>query len=137
MDDVVVSRPSVVLVVDDDAAIRTLVRALLERQGIVVDAVGDGASALRLLQSIQYDAIVLDLMLPGTNGFEVVRHLKNVSPEVLDRVIVVTAAADRTLTDFDSAVVRKMLRKPFDIDDLVSEVLACRAVTPPRRALSV
>lgn len=94
------------------------------------DVARDGEIALQRLRSREYGAILLDLMLPRTNGFEVIRHLKCLSPAVLDRVIVVTAASQRTLEFLDAGVVRKVLRKPFDIDDLVAEVRECMAQKP-------
>lgn len=116
-----------VLVVDDDPAIQQMFRTVLKRQGISADVVADGESALQRLRNREYDAILLDLMLPRTNGFEVIRHLKCSKPNLLSRVIVVTAAAERTLECLDTNDVRKVLRKPFDIDELVAEVRACMA----------
>ena len=78
--------------------------------------------ALLRLRNHEYAAILLDLMLPRTDGFEVIRHLQSWKPHVLDRVIVVTAASERSLQTLDSTTVRKVLRKPFDIDELISEV---------------
>lgn len=115
-----------VLIVDDDAGIRTLMKAILLRRPAVVDCVADGDSALSILLEHEYDAIVLDLMLPNTTGFEVLRRLKAISPELLPRTIVVTAVSSKALRDFDDGrLVRRVLRKPFDIHEFVSEVFAC------------
>jgi DNA-binding response OmpR family regulator len=114
-----------VLVVDDDPAIQQMYCTLLKRQGIRSDIAADGDIALQRLRSREYGAVLLDLMLPRTNGFEVIRHLKCLRPEILDRVIVVTAASERTLEYLDAGDVRKVLRKPFDIDELVSDVRDC------------
>ena len=118
-----------VLVVDDDVAIQQMVARLLKRNGFEAEVVSDGEAALRRLRNAEYVAILLDLMLPRLNGFEVIRHLKCLQPHLLSRVIVVTAAAERTLEGLDRRDVRKVLRKPFDIDDLVGEVRACVAGT--------
>jgi CheY-like chemotaxis protein len=118
------------LVVDDDEAIQRLMGAIFIRRGVTVDSAADGAAALDLLRHEHYDAIVLDLMLPGTNGFDVIRELKATDPELLDRTIILTAASNHTLRDFDDGrLVRRLIRKPFDIDDFVGEVLACKAAT--------
>jgi len=115
------------LVVDDDEAIQRLMGAIFARREVTVETAGDGAAALDLLRHEQYDAIVLDLMLPGTNGFDVIREVKATEPELLDRIIVLTAASNHTLRDFDDGrLVRRLMRKPFDIDDFVGEVLACK-----------
>jgi DNA-binding response OmpR family regulator len=118
-----------VLVVDDDPAIQQMFTTLLKRQHISSDVAADGDAALRSLRKRDYAAILLDLMLPRTNGFEVIRHLKCLQPHLLHRVIVVTAASERTLECLDTASVRTVLRKPFDINELVAEVRACLAQT--------
>ena len=65
-------------------------------------------------------------MLPGSNGFEIIREMKHRTRELLARTIVVTAASDSTLRMFDdAAVVRRVMRKPFDQSDFVKEVLSC------------
>ena len=116
-----------VLIVDDDEAIQVLMAAIFRRQEVVVDIAGDGKVALERLQHRHYDAMVLDLMLPIMNGFDVIRHLKLHEREMLDRTIVLTAASDLMLRDFtDGDLVRRVMRKPFDLADLVAEVLACR-----------
>ena len=119
------SHPPHVLIVDDDVAIQTLMRTLLRRRGAVVECVGDGEDALESLRERTYDAIVLDLMLPKMNGFDVIGVLKERSPDVLDRVIVVTAVSEQMLRVFDRGAVAMLLRKPFDIDVFIREVFAC------------
>ena len=115
-----------VLIVDDDDGIQTLMKALLRRRDVVVDSASDGDAALRKMRERSYDSIVLDLMLPKVNGFEVVRELKSNSPDLLKRTIVVTAVSNHALADFeDSGLVRCVLRKPFDINQFIDEVLAC------------
>src|SRR5207245_10931144 len=69
-----------VLVVEDDATVREVVERYLEREGIVVDAVGDGVIALEHATSCWPDLVVLDLMLPGLDGFEVCRRLRSKAP---------------------------------------------------------
>ncbi len=115
-----------VLIVDDDDGIQTLMKALLRRREVIVDSASDGDAALRKMREQSYDSIVLDLMLPKLNGFEVVRELKTNAPDLLKRTIVVTAVSNHALRDFeDSELVRRVMRKPFDINEFVDEVLAC------------
>lgn len=123
-----------VLVVDDDPAIQQMVVTLMKRNGLASDVVEDGETALQRLRNLEYDAILLDLMLPRINGFEIIRHLKCLQPTLLDRVIVMTAASERTLQSLDPNDVRKVLRKPFDINDLVTEVRACMTQRSARGA---
>lgn len=119
--------PVSVLVVDDDDATRALLSVVFgRRKDIVVECVSDGDAALAQIRRKAYDVLVLDLMLPGANGFDVIRELKSRAPVLLSRTIVLTAMAESTLRDFDDArFLRRLMRKPFDLDDLVGEVLAC------------
>jgi DNA-binding response OmpR family regulator len=65
-----------VLVVDDDLTVRDVVRRYLERDGHTVTVAGDGETALRLAAGAEPDLVVLDLMLPGIDGLEVCRRLR-------------------------------------------------------------
>lgn len=114
-----------VLVADDDPMVQQMFRTLLEREGIRADVVSDGHTAVQLVRSREYHALLLDLMLPRMNGFEVIRDLKCVKPNMLKRVIVVTAVSERTLQYLDRKDVRTVIRKPFDIADLIAEVRGC------------
>jgi DNA-binding response OmpR family regulator len=114
-----------VLVVEDDAAIRAMLGALLTHNGFAYELCGDGDDAVRRLRRDTYDAIVLDLMLPGQFGFDIIRFLSNERPSMCPRVIVLTAASQATLRDFDESQVHAVVRKPFDVDTLMGRVRAC------------
>ena len=116
-----------VLVAEDDTAIRGLITFLIQREGWTADDVADGAEALAKIQNNRYDAIVLDLMLPGLSGEEILAEVRRSLPSELCRVIVVTASpgfAKKLDTDGLAAV----LIKPFDIDHVVDALRRC----PPR-----
>lgn len=116
-----------VLLIDDDPCVRGLLAALMKRDGLAHQSVDDGAAAVALLRRSDYDAVVLDLMLPSLNGFEVLRFLKAERPHMLPRVVVITAAGDATLRDFDDGRrVSAVLRKPFDINELSEAVRRAR-----------
>jgi DNA-binding response OmpR family regulator len=68
-----------VLVVDDDETVRDVVRRYLEVAGFTVDVAGDGAAGLTLFAEREPDLVVLDVMMPGINGLEVCRRLRQVS----------------------------------------------------------
>ncbi len=116
------------LIVDDDEPLRLLLETVFKRRhDVVAECVADGDAALKRLRTSSYDAVILDLMLPGTNGFDVIRELKSRAPQLLQRTIVLTAVSQSTLRDFDDQkLIRRLMRKPFELDDLVGEVLACR-----------
>ena len=65
-----------VLVVEDEAKMASLLRRALEREGYAVDVAGTGVDALWLGTENDYDAVVLDVMLPSPDGFEVCRTLR-------------------------------------------------------------
>ena len=119
------------LVVDDDAAITTLLVALFSRHGFVIDTATNGEEAVEKLRSTEFSAILLDLMLPRMNGFEVIREMKSFAPALLERTIVVTAASEATLRHFDQSDVVALIRKPFDLEELVGAVQRCAVEDPP------
>src|SRR6266568_3277824 len=113
------------LVIDDDRALRGLFTTLLGRKGFTVDVAGDGRVAYDQLQRHTYSVILLDLMMPDVNGFELLERLGRDSPALLDRVIIMTGASQRWIETLDTSRVWGLIRKPFDIDQLVSSAEAC------------
>lgn len=114
-----------VLVVDDDQALRRLFTTLLSRQGFSVDTANDGRAAYERLQRYTYSVILLDLMMPDVNGFELLETLQRDSPTLLGRIIVMTGASQRSIESLDTSRIWGLIRKPFDIDQLVSSTVAC------------
>ena len=84
-----------VLVADDQAANRELLEELLTAQGCKVIAVPDGAAAVEQLTRTQVDLVLLDVMMPYLNGFEVCEKIKNNPDTYLIPVIIITALSDK------------------------------------------
>lgn len=84
-----------VLIADDDAAQRNLLRVLAEKAGHHVIEAADGEQALKLAMSERPDVVLLDVMMPGLNGFEVCRQLKADPGTAPIPVLLVTSLADR------------------------------------------
>lgn len=84
-----------VLVADDQAANRELLEELLTAQGCTVIAVPDGAAAVEQLTRTQVDLVLLDVMMPYLNGFEVCEKIKNNPDTYLIPVIIITALSDK------------------------------------------
>ncbi|HYF95757.1 MAG TPA: response regulator transcription factor [Symbiobacteriaceae bacterium] len=108
-----------VLVVDDEPNIRELCRLYLEQEGFQVEEAADGIEAVRKAKERQPDLVVLDLMLPGKNGFDVCRELRAVDIPVImltargdevDKILGLELGADDYLT------------KPFSPRELVARV---------------
>ena len=64
------------LIVEDDPAIRKLVEKLLLRKGIEIDTAHDGRQAMKKIQEGDYSVVILDLMVPEVNGFEIIDFVK-------------------------------------------------------------
>jgi len=78
------------LIVEDDDSTRLLLRKLVESQNCDVDEGKDGEMAIELLDSNEYDVILLDIVLPKVSGTEVMDHLFRTNPTMIERIIVVT-----------------------------------------------
>jgi len=116
---------SSILVVDDDQALRGLFTTLLTKKGFDVDTAPDGRAAFDQIHLHNYSVILLDLMMPEVNGFELLDRIERDSPALMQKVIVMTGASQRAIQNLDTSRVWGMIRKPFDIDNLVSSTLAC------------
>ena len=116
-----------ILVVDDDPSIRSLITTLLKRTDATVDCADDGDAAIIRLGAQSYSVIVLDLMLPTVDGFEVLERIASTNPESLNRVIILTAVARTKLKPLERRKVWRVMRKPFDIDDFTTAVAECAA----------
>jgi len=115
-----------VLILEDDLPLQRLVAAVAVRSGYAPVVASDGRNALALLDKSDYDAVVVDLHMPGVNGFDVLRHLASGNPPLLKRTIVITAGDERSYRN--SPHVRHahaLLRKPFDVTALQDEIRAC------------
>jgi two-component system, OmpR family, response regulator len=106
-----------VLVVEDDARMAAAIRRGLRFEGLVVDIAPDGEHALRAASAIEYDALVLDVMLPGLDGFEVCRRLR--ADGVWVPVLMLTArdAVEDRVAGLDSGA-DDYLVKPFALAEL-------------------
>ena len=116
------SKSQTILVVDDEPTILKTVQAYLEADGYTVHTVVDGPSALKAARAFRPDLVVLDIMLPGIDGLEVLRRLRQESDvyvlmltaraDEMDRIVGLTVGADDYLT------------KPFSPRELVARAKA-------------
>ena len=108
-----------VLLVEDDRSLSAAICRLLEKERITVDPVYDGNDGLDWALSSEYDAMILDVMLPGKDGFAVLRVLRK--EKVSTPVLMLTARAELEdrLTGLDSGA-DYYLTKPFESAELIS-----------------
>jgi two-component system, OmpR family, response regulator len=112
-----------VLVVDDDAELTTIVSAFLSKQNYTIDAVADGRSAFDLLAVSKYDAIVLDLHLPDTTGFELCAKLRAAKDKTPIIMLTKRSSEDDKETGLDCGA-DDYLTKPFSLKELAARIRA-------------
>ena len=105
---------------EDDPAIRKLLQKILLRSGIEIDTVQDGKNAIEKIANFNYSVIVLDLMVPEVNGFEIIEYVKANKIDV--PVAVVSAVSQQALTRLDLDIVKLVITKPFDVDEFTKAV---------------
>jgi two-component system OmpR family response regulator len=112
-----------VLVVEDEVKMAALVRRGLREQGLTVDVARTGEEAIGMARSSTYDAIVLDVMLPGIDGFETCRSLR--SDGVWSPVLMLTArgAVEDRVAGLDGGA-DDYLTKPFSFGELLARLRA-------------
>ena len=129
-----------ILLAEDERSLSRAVTALLERNHYAVGAVYDGAEALDYLEGGNYDALILDIMMPKVDGLEVLRRLRRESamPVIMltarDTVVDKVSGLDMGADDY--------ITKPFAIEELLARIRAAlrkrpaQAAEPPRSLLT-
>ncbi|RNC29500.1 MAG: Transcriptional regulatory protein WalR [Candidatus Dichloromethanomonas elyunquensis] len=123
-----------ILIVDDEIAIRELLKFNLEKEGYRVTCAADGEEALALMDSNKYDLVLLDIMLPGVNGLEVCRRMRvdrslagipvvmlTAKGEEIDKVLGLELGADDYIT------------KPFGVRELLARIKVRLRRTSPEK----
>jgi len=111
-----------VLVVEDDASVRGLVQVILEDEGLEVFTAADGSEGLRLARELAPAAVVLDVMMPGLGGPEVIRRLRRDDGSLPFGVLVLTGAPETVESLRDELGTDAVMEKPFDIGALAARV---------------
>lgn len=114
-----------ILVVDDDPDILTLERKILEREGYLVSFANDGKEAMERLKNKRFDLVLLDIMMPGIDGFEVSRAIQRDSGEKAMPIVFVTARDDsESMREGFRSGGTVFLSKPFTSNQLIRLVKA-------------
>ena len=112
-----------VLVVDDDRAVRESIARALVVNDYEVEVAEDGMAALRAVEAGDVDALVLDVMMPGVDGFGVVRRLRQDGRDVPVLLLTARDAVDDRVTGLDVGA-DDYLVKPFALDELLARLRA-------------
>jgi DNA-binding NtrC family response regulator len=129
-----------VLIIDDDQATRTALELLLKKKKFGVFLAPDGPTGIRLLGSVPFDAVVIDMFMPGMDGLATIRELIKIDPAVPFIAISGYAFTDRRqgAPDFLGMAIKlgatAALQKPFDMLDLLEAI--DRAVEVRRQLLT-
>ncbi len=112
-----------ILLAEDTADMNKVVTAVLEHDGYEVDSFLDGKSALKALMSNRYDAALLDIMMPGMTGIEVLKEIRSINDET--PVILLTAKSEiEDKVDGLDAGANDYLTKPFSMKELLARIRA-------------
>ena len=121
--DALARQQGTLLVVDDDQVNAAALVQLLNRQGYSVRATGDGETALAAIDLSPPDLVLLDVQLPGMNGFDVCRQIKQAPATRLIPVVLVTGldAREHRIAGIDAGA-DDLLTKPFDVQELNARI---------------
>ncbi|MFA6002336.1 MAG: response regulator [Thermoleophilia bacterium] len=124
-----VDKPKHILIVDDEPSLRTLVRANLEVDGFEVSEAVDGVDAMKILEELRPDLVLLDIMMPGKDGIEVLEDLAADKELSTIPVILLTAKGEQEDLEKGAALgARGHITKPFDPEQMVRTVKAALGI---------
>jgi len=129
------------LIVEDEAPIRAGLVALFESQGFDVVEVGDGLAAIERAADQDFDAVLLDIMLPGLDGLSVLRHLRSRNDDVAVLLLTAKGAEEDVVKGLEAGA-DDYVTKPFGIHELVARVRGllrrhARSTQEPRKLVVV
>jgi len=115
--------PKQILIVDDDKELTAEITEILEGEGFDIDVACDGLKGAQMAKAAHYDVIFLDIKMPGINGIELLREIKQYNHT--SKVFLVSGnpfleklAAQENLT----GLIAGLISKPFDIEDLITRL---------------
>jgi two-component system, OmpR family, copper resistance phosphate regulon response regulator CusR len=112
-----------ILVVEDDQKVASFIQGGLQREGHAVDVLHDGGGAGAQACAVDYDAVVLDLMLPERSGFQVLRDIRARKAEIPVMILTAKDGIDERVTGLDSGADDYMV-KPFALAELSARLRA-------------
>jgi len=127
-----------VLIVDDDAAIRNLLRAAVLRVGLTCDTAVDGLDALEHFRAMRYQVVLTDLMMPRLDGVGFVQELAALDQTLSGHpvVLIMTAFPEGSRLSDVADLVHVVIRKPFEVLELAELVRGCVKKRPQEEAIA-
>ena len=110
-----------ILIVDDDDEIRELLEFDVRASGYFVDTASDGMEGLNKALNNTYDLILLDVMMPKMNGFDVCKNIRRAKLSIPILMLTARSQAEDKLIGEETGV-NEYITKPFDLDEVVSKV---------------
>jgi len=123
-----------ILVIEDDRKVASFIQTGLEQEGYAVDALNDGAEAGDQASTIDYDAVVLDLMLPGRSGFQVLRDIRAKKASLPVLILTAKDALDERVAGLDAGA-DDYMTKPFALAELSARLRALLRRGAPRETV--
>ncbi|OGR85044.1 MAG: hypothetical protein A3J74_07465 [Elusimicrobia bacterium RIFCSPHIGHO2_02_FULL_57_9] len=122
-----------VLVVDDEESQQDLLKHIVGKEGFRLDLAKDGSEALRKVEAMSPDLIILDLMLPGTSGYEVLRGLQSTGNGNIPVIVLTARTMDRKMVEMvrQESNVREFVQKPASPLILASTLHNILRTCPP------
>lgn len=112
-----------ILVIEDEAAVISLIERGLKEKGLEVSIAMDGNTGLQMIRDHQFNLVILDLMLPGMNGIQICREIRSLGFDLPVLMLTALGSTENIITGLDSGADDYMV-KPFKINELVARVNA-------------
>ncbi len=110
-----------ILLVEDEISLSNAVKKILEQNGFIVDAVYDGLSAVNYAENNRYNLIILDVMLPKMDGFEVIKTLRNDSIDTPVLMLTAKSSVSDKVSGLNCGA-DDYMTKPFNVEELLARV---------------
>ena len=123
-----------VLVIEDDRKVASFIQTGLEQEGYAVDVLNDGAAAGEQVRVIDYDAVVLDLMLPGRSGFQVLRDIRSQKASLPVLILTAKSSLEERVAGLDAGA-DDYMPKPFALAELSARLRALLRRGAPRESV--
>ena len=120
-----------ILVIEDDRKVAHFIQSGLEQEGYAVDVVHEGTGAGEQAMTVEYDAVVLDVMLPGRSGFQVLRDIRARKPALAVLILTAKDSVEERVAGLDAGADDYMV-KPFALSELSARLRALLRRGAPR-----